>query len=130
MYKIWIGIKRRCNNKNDFSFKWYGGRGIKICDEWEDYSNFREWSYKNGYTDTLTIDRINPDGNYEPDNCRWATIQQQQNNRRNNVNYEYRGETHTISEWAKKYNMPYSRLYMRLYNGLSIEEALNYNNSN
>jgi hypothetical protein len=80
IYSIWAGIKRRCLNKNCGIFYKYGGRGIKVCDEWLRFENFKEWSDKNGYNDKLTIDRINSNGDYEPSNCRWATYQQQNSN--------------------------------------------------
>lgn len=78
LYRIWKDMKRRCKNKNRRNYHNYGGRGIKVCDEWDsDYLNFRDWSIKNGYSDELSIDRIDNDGNYEPNNCRWISQQLQ-----------------------------------------------------
>lgn len=73
LYSIWRHIKTRCTNKNDKDYEYYGGKGICFCEEWNDYENFRDWAIANGYNDALTIDRINPDKDYEPSNCRWIT---------------------------------------------------------
>lgn len=104
IYKEWKGIKERCLNKNNHAYKNYGGRGITICDEWlgeNGFENFYGWAMKNGYSDDLTIDRINVNGDYEPSNCRWATMKEQQNNKRNNHIISLNGEEHTISEWSR-----------------------------
>ena len=82
MYNSWRGMKARCNNPNNNRYHLYGGRGISICDEWQSFANFERWSLANGYADSLTIDRIDPDGNYCPDNCRWIPPNEQSSNRR------------------------------------------------
>ena len=123
--RIWWGMKTRCYNKNDKHYKNYGARGISISDEWLIFENFKDWSLNNGYDNNLTIDRINVNGNYCPENCRWVTTLVQGNNRRNNRYFEYDGKINTTTELARNNNMSYSTLFNRLKKGLSIEEAIN-----
>lgn len=122
LYTIWSLMKRRCDNPND---ELYGGRGIRVCDEWRDFSAFRQWAISNGYSDDLSLDRKDPNGNYEPGNCRWATDKEQQNNKRNNRVVSFRGETHTVAEWADKTGVPVVTLWNRLFRlSWSVERAL------
>lgn len=124
-FRIWSHIKDRCYDYNCPKYKRYGGRGIKMCDEWlNNFQKFYDWAMANGYKDNLTIDRIDNDGNYEPSNCRWVTNQEQQNNRSNNRKIVYNGQEYTASQLAKKYNVPYKLFMGRLYNNWAIEEAL------
>jgi hypothetical protein len=124
LYAIFLGMKDRCNNSNDTAYKNYGGRGIKVCDEWKEYINFHNWAVTNGYTDNLTIDRKDNDGNYCPENCRWATYSEQANNTRTNVLIFYNNEIKTLSQWAHLYNISVSVLSSRLKRNWTIEEAL------
>lgn len=125
LFRIWIGIKGRCLNKNNKKFKNYGGRGISICDEWKnDFKTFYDWAISNGYADNLTIDRIDNNGNYEPSNCRWVSQEVQQNNKSNNYFIEYNGKSMTLSQWTKLYNLNYSTVVSRLSYGWTIEKAL------
>lgn len=126
LYSVWQGIKRRCKNPNTKDYAIYGGRGIHICPEWDtSYSAFREWAFQNGYREGLSIDRIDTNGNYEPSNCRWATILEQSHNKRNNFNLTYEGKTMTESEWAREKGISLQTLYSRLTKcGYSVEDAL------
>ena len=102
IYHTWIGMRRRCYDPTRSGFKLYGGRGITVCDEWNNnFESFYEWAMQNGYTDELTIDRIDVNGNYEPSICRFATNKQQMNNKTDNHFLTYNGETHTIAEWSE-----------------------------
>lgn len=111
LYDLWHGMKLRCHTKSTPSYPSYGGRGIRVCDEWnESFEAYRDWALANGFADGLQIDRINNDGNYEPDNCRWVTCQVNQNNRRSNVNVTYAEETKSIGDWARDGRCAVTRL--------------------
>lgn len=126
LYKIWAKMKYRCYNANYHEYKYYGGKGIVVCDEWKDsFENFKEWAFKNGYTEKLTIDRIDHEGDYTPNNCKWATVNEQANNKSNNVYLTHNGKRLTLAQWAKELNLPYSTLANRRRKGKSIEEILN-----
>lgn len=132
LYNIWRNMKSRCNTPSASKYYLYGGRGIKVCDEWKnDFMSFYNWAMTNGYRDDLTIDRINPDGNYEPNNCRWATYKEQNSHLSGNatkqfeeVIIEYKGEKLNMTEWAKKLNMKPKTLHTRYERGWSIERML------
>lgn len=115
IYKIWVGMKQRCTNVNYTGYNDYGGRGINICDDWlNSFYNFYCWAINNGYNNKLTLDRIDVNGNYCPENCRWTTNIQQQNNKRNTHWIEYNNEVHSLAEWSKIYNIPYKKLCNRI----------------
>lgn len=103
LYRIWTRMKERCLNPNSVSYENYGGRGITVCDEWrQDFAAFRDWAMANGYSDELQIDRIENDGSYRPENCKWSTRAGQSLNRRSNVYLDFNGKRQTAREWAAK----------------------------
>lgn len=123
---IYYFMKQRCYNECSKDYRMYGGRGISICNEWlQDVNKFIEWSIENGYKQGLTIDRINTYGNYEPTNCRWTTVQEQNYNKRNNVFYEYKGALLTLGQIAKLENFNVNTLRTRVRAGLDIYTAIN-----
>ena len=127
MYRVWCAIKARCLNKNTVAYKDYGARDITICDDWKSsYESFRDWALCNGYQEKLSIDRIDNNQGYSPENCRWVDAKAQANNRRSNRIYEIDGETHNLTEWANLRGVNPKTLYSRMYSGMSFEEALNY----
>lgn len=121
-------MKRRCYNPEEKFYKDYGGRGIKVCDEWMDkkegHSNFQKWAVENGWEEGRSIDRIDVNGNYEPSNCRWATPEEQANNRRNNNYVTINGVTKTTSEWARQIGISQNAFTGRINSGWTGEELL------
>lgn len=114
----------RCNNPNNKRYALYGGRGITVCKEWrESFLAFAEWAKNNGYNNSLTLDRKDPNGNYCPENCRWATQKEQNNNRRNNRIVEYRGEKMTLHELSDQCGIDYRTLWCRIKAGWTVEDA-------
>lgn len=113
LYVVWLRMRQRCSNKNNKRYKDWGGRGITVCPEWHNYLTFRTWAYANNYKEELlpsginkwSIDRIDNDKGYFPENCRWVTMKEQCNNKRNNSIVTYNGETHKMTEWGEIYNI-------------------------
>ena len=124
IYRIWRGMKTRCENSNDYHYKFYGERGIRVCAEWQEFEPFYDWAIANGYTDDLTLDRIENNGNYEPSNCRWVTQKEQSNNTRKNRVITHNGISHTLYEWANSVNMQPGTFAYRINSGWSMERAL------
>lgn len=125
LYEIWCAMKQRCNNKNAWAYKYYGAKGVKVCEEWQkDYLDFKQWAELNGYTEGLTLDRIDNNGNYEPSNCRWVTMKVQANNQTHTTRIEYLGVRKTLHEWAELLGIHPSTLYHRIYKRRwSVERA-------
>jgi hypothetical protein len=132
LFNIWGGMQQRCYNINHEAFAYYGGRGILICEEWlgkAGFQKFYNWAMNNGYNEKLTLDRINTDESYIPENCRWATRKEQQNNRRNNIIIEYNGITKTMQEWCDEYKIPHSLAQSRYKNNLPFNEIFSASKS-
>ena len=126
LYGIWSDMRLRCYDEKNIAYHRYGGRGITICDEWKnDVKAFYDWATANGYKDSLTIDRIDNDGNYCPENCRWATVKEQASNRRSNILVTHNGKTQTMKKWANEVGTPYKVVWARMQKlGWSAERAL------
>lgn len=124
LYRTWLNMKARCYNPKRRDYKNYGAKGIQVCDDWKNnFVNFKDWALNSGYTDGLTIDRIQNDKGYFPHNCRWVTMKQQQRNTTRNHFVTYNGQTKCIAEWESELNMNHGTLATRLKNGWDIEKA-------
>lgn len=131
--RIYNGMKSRCYRQTNSAYKYYGGRGITICEEWlctereenkpKGWIAFKTWALENGYRDDLTIDRIDVNGNYEPSNCRWVTNKEQCNNTRRNRYITYNNKTQTLSQWCYELGLKYHRVLLRLDSGMSVQKA-------
>lgn len=125
LYSIWCGMKNRCYNSKQSNFRYYGARGIAICDEWrEDFCAFYSWAIKHGYKDNLSLDRININDGYYPQNCRWVTVGEQSLNRSNNHLIQYNDKTQSIKEWSGETGIAYDCLFYRLEHGWTVRDAL------
>lgn len=127
LFDAWRNMKARCSNANLAQFKDWGGRGITVCDEWENnYLAFKEWALANGFQEGLTLDRENNNGNYTPENCRWVTHKQNQRNTRTNKFVTAFGETKTLAEWSedRRCKVKYTTLVKRVLKGWNHETAI------
>ena len=124
LHKIWESMIARCEYKKHPYYSEYGGRGISVCENWHEYVNFRDWAIENGYSDSLTIDRIENRKGYSPDNCRWATMKEQQNNKRSNHILNLHGAKNTISGWSDITGINKTTIRARIENGWTVEDAL------
>ena len=124
IHKIWDGMRYRCNNPTNPHYKDWGGRGIKICEEWDDFMTFYEWAMANGYDDTLSIERIDNDGDYCPENCKWIKRGDQAKNRRICIFLTHNGVTKSLVDWANEYGIKYATIYHRYQLGWSVEDIL------
>lgn len=125
LYARWLLIKRRCSDQKFINFHDYGKRGITVCDEWNnDFLVFKKWAEEAGFAENLTIDRIDVNGNYEPSNCRWITIQEQAHNKRTSLLYTINSVTKTVAQWSDHYAINRYTVYKRLEKGIPILDAL------
>lgn len=127
LYSIWKGMNKRCNNHNAVDYRWYGGKGVKVCEEWHDYLKFRDWALNNGYSIGLTIDRIETNKDYSPSNCQWLTQSDNSKKRQREGKFqviEYNGEKHGLRDWSLITGINQTTLQTRIRNGWSVERAL------
>lgn len=133
-YNSYRSMMDRCYRKNAHNYSFYGGRGIEVCEEWHDILNFEKWVESTDYCKGKSLERIDVNGMYEPNNCKWASPKEQANNRRNTKFIEWQGEKHTISEWAEILGVNRSTLNNRVYRGWDIDklfkEVRSYGTSN
>lgn len=124
LYRVWCSMKERCNNPHHKSFAHYGGKGIQVCTEWsESYSAFKEWSESHGYHQGLTIDRIDGNGGYAPNNCRWVTFAVQNRNYSRNHNITYQGRTQCLADWADEFGINRTTISLRIKSGKPLDEV-------
>lgn len=117
LYQVWRGMNARCYNINDNRYDRYGKRGIIVCEEWKDFDTFAKWALKNNYSDNLTLDRIDNNGNYEPSNCKWSTVKEQCRNRSTNILVEYNDKLITLKELSEIIGISYSCINARYKRG-------------
>lgn len=128
LYAVWNSMRQRCNNPNHHAYKNYGGRGIRICSEWDDFEKFKYWAIQNGYDETAkrgecTLDRIDVNGNYCPENCRWANMKEQSSNRRDSIILNLDGQKKSLMDWADVFGVNYCTAWKRFSNGRPVEDV-------
>ena len=124
LYVVWNSKRERCYNSRYYNYINYGGRGIKISPAWKEYQDFKVWAISSGYKKGLHIDRINNDGNYEPENCRWVTCKENSRNKRNTIYLTYNGNTKPLADWADDIGVARKTLWARIKRGWSIDRAI------
>lgn len=125
LHDIWLCMRRRCQKETDLSYDRYGGRGIKVCQEWEDYNTFANWARANGYEEGLSIERKDVNGNYCPENCEWIPLARQARNRRTTMWVTYQGRKMSLAEAAEIAGLPYKQVHYRIKKrGWTVERAL------
>lgn len=124
LHRSWANMKTRCSNKKVHNYKWYGGKGITVCSEWQKFCAFYEWAMKNGWKEGLSLERLDNDRNYCPSNCTFIPRKHQQKNQSSNIRLTAFGKTQIISDWSRERGLPYEALRGRLKRGWSHEATV------
>jgi hypothetical protein len=124
LHSIWKDMRKRCNNPKSKSYKYYGGKGIRVCEEWDNYVNFKQWAMDNGYNDDLTIERIDNNKDYSPQNCKWIPFSEQTSNQTSNIYVEHDGKRMTVGKWCDELNLHRTTIYGRIRKGIPPKKAL------
>lgn len=123
LWYVWYSMRQRCVRKGVKGYKYYGGKGIKVCENWNDYQNFYEWAVANGWRQGLSIDRINPNKDYCPENCRWVDFRMQNNNKTNTRRFEFQGNLLTLREISDITHIPLKVIEKRIWRGWDSQSA-------
>jgi hypothetical protein len=121
LHTIWINMRNRCQQPSSSRFACYGGRGIRVCDDWQDFETFRKWATASGYKEGLSIERVDVDGNYEPSNCAWIEPHQQRHNKQNSRKLTWNGKTLAPRQWAEELGISYEAIQLRVSRGWDTE---------
>ena len=124
LHYVWTDMLKRCDNPNHHAYKWYGGKGVKVCNKWKEYISFEKWAFENGYKYGLTIDRIDGNGDYCPENCRWATRKEQSNNLSSCVYFDFMGERLNITQFCTKYDVSAGHFYKIARKNINIQTLM------
>ena len=125
LHQVWLDMRARCRRKSHHAYKWYGQKGVSVCEEWNnDYLSFQKWAFENGYKDGLTIDRIDGNGDYCPENCRWSTRKEQSNNISSCVYFDFMGERLNITQFCEKYDVSTGHFYKIARKNINIQTLM------
>lgn len=125
LYRHWISMIYRCHNPKNSAYKWYGARGISVCDDWKTYEGFKAWVEATRPREDYTVERIDVNGNYSPDNCTWIPMSEQAKNRTSSIQIEHDGRVQNLTDWCKELNLEYKRVHNRMFKlGWDFEKAI------
>jgi hypothetical protein len=125
LYKTWLGMLKRCRNPNYREYAYYGGRGITVCERWKEFENFYNDMFPS-YAEGLSLDRLDNDQGYGPENCKWSTVAEQNRNKRSNVNVEINGKIQCLQDWCNEFGLNYKTVQTRIRDGKNPKEALTF----